>query len=164
MSHLEINRPIRKVSASSVSLSGEESFPNPTICLLDVRTQRTTRSLYVDQKIYGYFKEFGNTDMLPVLPGILAFKTFRYKAETLNQMISPYIEQSLSMPLRYKNMDQSKLKYISAFKNVMTVVSHAKVHCTEKRSSSSPDSILSPPAKRMKHEVSITVGTTILGV
>ena len=52
---------------------------------------------------------------------------------------------------------KSKIKYIRAFENVMTVVSLAKVHCTEKRSSSSPDSILSPPAKRMKHEVSITV-------
>ena len=52
-----------------------------------------------------FFKEFVNTDVLPVLRGILTFKTFRYKAETQNQMISPYIEKSLSMPLRYKNME-----------------------------------------------------------
>ena len=162
MSPLEINRPFRKASASyvSLSLSGEESFPNPTISLLDGRTQRTTRSLSssdedscltspqtdvlsinttspirlscipftplysppkrvtklamlksnevppeVELTISKFIEEFGNTDVLPVLRGILTFKTFRYKAETQNQMISPYIEKSLSMSLRYKNME-----------------------------------------------------------
>ena len=160
MSPLEINRPFRKASASYVSLSGEESFPNPNISLLDGRTQRTTRSLSssdedscltspqtdvlsinttspirlscipftplysppkrvtklamlksnevppeVELMISKFFEEFGNTDMLPVLRGIFAFKIFRYKAETQNQMISPYIEKSLSIPLRYKNME-----------------------------------------------------------
>ena len=66
-----------------------------------------------------------------------------------------------------KKCYKSKLKYIRAFEKVMTVSSCAKVHChTPKRPSSSmsPDSIFSPSAKQMKHEVSITVGTTILGV
>ena len=61
-----------------------------------------------------------------------------------------------------KKFYKSKLKYIRAFEKVMTVISHAKVHCrTPTRPSSvSPDSKFSPPAKRMKHEVS-TASTVI---
>ena len=59
----------------------------------------------VELMISKFFKEFINTDALPVLRGILTFKSFRYKAETQNRMISPYIEKSLSVPLRYKDME-----------------------------------------------------------
>lgn len=61
-----------------------------------------------------------------------------------------------------KKFYKSKLKYIRAFEKVMTVISHAKVQCLSptRHSSTSPDSKFSPPAKRMKHEVS-TASTVI---
>ena len=61
-----------------------------------------------------------------------------------------------------KKFYKSKLKYIRAFEKVLTVISLAKVHCRSptRLSSASPDSKFSPPAKRIKHEVS-TASTVI---
>ena len=73
----------------------------------------------IELMISKFFKEFVNTDVLPVLRGILTFKTFRYRTEAQNEMISPYIEKSVSIPLHYNNFEYT-FKMIPLSKRVLS--------------------------------------------
>ena len=64
----------------------------------------------------------------------------------------------LSEPKKYY---KAKLKFLRAIDKVLTVVSHAKVHCISPPPSLSSESKFSPPAKRLKHEVSTASTITI---
>ncbi|KAI6657661.1 hypothetical protein LOD99_404 [Oopsacas minuta] len=59
----------------------------------------------VEHTISNVFGDFINTDMLPVLRCILTFNNYRHQGERYNRIISPYIEKSISMPLRLKNVN-----------------------------------------------------------
>ena len=60
-----------------------------------------------------------------------------------------------------KKFYKTKLKYLHAIDKVLTVISHAKVYCLSPPVSLSSDSKFSPPAKRLKHELS-TASTIIV--
>ena len=72
----------------------------------------------VEQIISTAFREFINTDMIQVLRGILTFRNYRLRGENHNRILSPYIERSITLPLKIRDENFTlKLTPLSLFKN-----------------------------------------------
>ena len=98
------------------------------------------------------FKEFVNTDAIHVLRGILTIRNYRFQGERHSKILTPYIETSISLPLKIRNEHFTlKLTPLSLLKNPNNSITDRRVYPPQTSYSPAQLSLLDRARVASKH-------------